>query len=275
VRAPRSTVSTVTIAPGVRLFVDIEGPGLVPDGPRLREKPTLILLHGGPGYDHSGFKPLFSRLADVAQQRGEARQDDADQHPDSHRAGEREERGVGQCGPHRAGRRGDEFELMRREPAGLGDRARPLPRAEDAHDVARRGRERLRDRCRERAALPHAAAHLLDRGHRPTSGCDRRERAEHAVERQARLEQRRQHAQADGELEIVRPSTCVMGIRLDAERRRQEAAARELVTRRFVARRPQLSQRDGTRGIQRTEAVALSAYRALSPRRHAGPPRSW
>jgi proline iminopeptidase len=57
----------ITIAPGVRLFVDIEGPGLVPDGPAMREKPTLILLHGGPGYDHSGFKPAFSRLADVAQ----------------------------------------------------------------------------------------------------------------------------------------------------------------------------------------------------------------
>jgi len=57
----------ITIAPGVRLFVDIEGPGLVPDGPALREKPTLVLLHGGPGYDHTGFKPAFSRLADVAQ----------------------------------------------------------------------------------------------------------------------------------------------------------------------------------------------------------------
>jgi len=57
----------ITIEPGVRLFVDVEGPGLVPDGPRMREKPTLILLHGGPGYDHSSFKPLFSRLADVAQ----------------------------------------------------------------------------------------------------------------------------------------------------------------------------------------------------------------
>jgi proline iminopeptidase len=57
----------ITIAPGVRLFVDIEGCGLVPDGPRMREKPTLILLHGGPGYDHSGFKPAFSRLADIAQ----------------------------------------------------------------------------------------------------------------------------------------------------------------------------------------------------------------
>ena len=57
----------ITIAPGVRLFVDIEGCGLVPDGERMREKPTLILLHGGPGYDHSGFKPLFAQLADVAQ----------------------------------------------------------------------------------------------------------------------------------------------------------------------------------------------------------------
>lgn len=57
----------ITIAPGVRLFVDVEGCGLVPDGPRMREKPTLVLMHGGPGYDHSSFKPLFSRLADVAQ----------------------------------------------------------------------------------------------------------------------------------------------------------------------------------------------------------------
>ena len=57
----------IEIEPGVRLFVDIEGPGLVPDGPTMRERPTLILLHGGPGFDHSSFKPLFSRLADVAQ----------------------------------------------------------------------------------------------------------------------------------------------------------------------------------------------------------------
>ena len=57
----------ITIAPDVRLYVDIEGCGLVPDGPGMREKPTLVLLHGGPGYDHSSFKPLFSQLADVAQ----------------------------------------------------------------------------------------------------------------------------------------------------------------------------------------------------------------
>jgi pimeloyl-ACP methyl ester carboxylesterase len=58
----------IEIAPGVRLFVDVEGAGLVPDGALMRIKPTLILLHGGPGFDHSSFKPLFGReLADVAQ----------------------------------------------------------------------------------------------------------------------------------------------------------------------------------------------------------------
>jgi len=57
----------ITIAPGVQLFVDIEGAGLVPDGASMRKKPTLLLLHGGPGYDHSGFKPAFSQLADIAQ----------------------------------------------------------------------------------------------------------------------------------------------------------------------------------------------------------------
>ena len=57
----------IEIQPGVRLFVDVEGAGLVADGARMRDKPTLLLLHGGPGYDHSGFKPLFSQLADIAQ----------------------------------------------------------------------------------------------------------------------------------------------------------------------------------------------------------------
>ena len=57
----------LTIAPDIQLFVDIEGPGLVAAGPVMRDKPTLVLLHGGPGYDHSGFKPAFSQLADIAQ----------------------------------------------------------------------------------------------------------------------------------------------------------------------------------------------------------------
>lgn len=57
----------IEIEAGVRLFVDVEGPGLVPDGATMREKPTLICMHGGPGFDHSAFKPGFSRLADLAQ----------------------------------------------------------------------------------------------------------------------------------------------------------------------------------------------------------------
>jgi pimeloyl-ACP methyl ester carboxylesterase len=52
---------------GVRLFFDAEGASLVPDGPTMREKPTLLLLHGGPGFDHSIYKPAYSSLADCAQ----------------------------------------------------------------------------------------------------------------------------------------------------------------------------------------------------------------
>ena len=57
----------IEIEPGVRLYVDVESPQFVPDGPVLREKPTLLLLHGGPGFDHSGFRPYFGRVADIAQ----------------------------------------------------------------------------------------------------------------------------------------------------------------------------------------------------------------
>ncbi len=51
----------------MRLFFDVEGAKLRPDGPKLREVPTLLLLHGGPGFDHSIFKPNLSGLADIAQ----------------------------------------------------------------------------------------------------------------------------------------------------------------------------------------------------------------
>jgi proline iminopeptidase len=57
----------IEIEPGVRLYFDVESPQYVPDGPVLREKPTLLLLHGGPGFDHSAFRPYFHRLADIAQ----------------------------------------------------------------------------------------------------------------------------------------------------------------------------------------------------------------
>jgi proline iminopeptidase len=52
---------------GVRLFFEVEGAKLVPDGPAMRERPTLLLLHGGPGLDHSAYKPLFAGFADVCQ----------------------------------------------------------------------------------------------------------------------------------------------------------------------------------------------------------------
>lgn len=57
----------IEIAPGVRVFVDVQGPGLVPVGRLMHELPSLICLHGGPGFDHSAFKPSFERLADIAQ----------------------------------------------------------------------------------------------------------------------------------------------------------------------------------------------------------------
>src|SRR5687768_2173008 len=53
---------------GTRLWFDVEGAALVPDGETLRQRPTVVLLHGGPGsWDHSYLKPWFSRLAEVAQ----------------------------------------------------------------------------------------------------------------------------------------------------------------------------------------------------------------
>ena len=52
---------------GARLFFDVDGAKMVPDGTRMRERPTVLLLHGGPGGDHSTFKPRFSHLTDIAQ----------------------------------------------------------------------------------------------------------------------------------------------------------------------------------------------------------------
>jgi pimeloyl-ACP methyl ester carboxylesterase len=52
---------------GVRLFFDVEGSKFVPDGPVMREKPTLLMLHGGPGSDHSIYRPAYSALSDIVQ----------------------------------------------------------------------------------------------------------------------------------------------------------------------------------------------------------------
>jgi proline iminopeptidase len=64
----------------VRLFFDTEGSMFLADGASMVERPTLVLLHGGPGADHSLFKPEFSGITDAAylvylDQRGSGRSD--------------------------------------------------------------------------------------------------------------------------------------------------------------------------------------------------------
>ena len=49
------------------IYFDIEGAGLVVDGPRLRSKPVAFLIHGGPGADHTSYKPTFSPLSQKMQ----------------------------------------------------------------------------------------------------------------------------------------------------------------------------------------------------------------
>jgi pimeloyl-ACP methyl ester carboxylesterase len=66
---------------GINLCFDTEGASLRATGSAMREVPTVILLHGGPGADHSIYKPDFSALTDVAQviyldHRGNGRSDD-------------------------------------------------------------------------------------------------------------------------------------------------------------------------------------------------------
>lgn len=53
---------------GTRLWFDVDGAALVPDGSSMRQRPTVVLIHGGPGgYDHSYLKPDFGRVTTVAQ----------------------------------------------------------------------------------------------------------------------------------------------------------------------------------------------------------------
>ena len=53
---------------GTRLWFDVDGSGLVAAGPTMRPRPTVILVHGGPGgWDHSYFKPDFAPLTEHAQ----------------------------------------------------------------------------------------------------------------------------------------------------------------------------------------------------------------
>jgi proline iminopeptidase len=49
------------------IYFDVEGAGLVPDGAAMRERPVVLVIHGGPGADHSGFRPALSPLAEHMQ----------------------------------------------------------------------------------------------------------------------------------------------------------------------------------------------------------------
>jgi proline iminopeptidase len=65
------------------LWFDIVGSGLVLEDDHFVARPTIILLHGGPGFDHSVYKPGMNELADLAQvvfldQRGQGRSDAGD-----------------------------------------------------------------------------------------------------------------------------------------------------------------------------------------------------
>lgn len=73
----------IDIGDGVRLFVDVVGASLEPTFDEMRARPTLVLLHGGPGLDHSAFRPYFDRFADTHQvlyvdHRGNGRSDGHD-----------------------------------------------------------------------------------------------------------------------------------------------------------------------------------------------------
>lgn len=51
---------------GTELYFDVVGSGL--DAARdFRQRPTLLLLHGGPGFDHSYLRPWLDPISEVAQ----------------------------------------------------------------------------------------------------------------------------------------------------------------------------------------------------------------
>jgi proline iminopeptidase len=60
------------------IFFDIDGAGLVAEGPCMRERHTAMLVHGGPGGDHSTLKARYGYMAQKMQlvyfdQRGQGR----------------------------------------------------------------------------------------------------------------------------------------------------------------------------------------------------------
>lgn len=52
---------------GFKMYFDVEGSGYVAEGAGMKQKEPCVFLHGGPGSDHSDFKPWMSPLADEYQ----------------------------------------------------------------------------------------------------------------------------------------------------------------------------------------------------------------
>jgi proline iminopeptidase len=52
---------------GVSLYYDVEGAHLAMDGPALVERPTVVALHGGPGFDQGYLRPGLGPLSTHAQ----------------------------------------------------------------------------------------------------------------------------------------------------------------------------------------------------------------
>jgi pimeloyl-ACP methyl ester carboxylesterase len=64
----------------VTLWFDVSGPSALPDGDTVIERPTLVAVHGGPGWDHINMKAGLAPLAAHLQilhydQRGHGRSD--------------------------------------------------------------------------------------------------------------------------------------------------------------------------------------------------------
>ena len=49
------------------IFFDVEGTGLKVTPKGMIEKPVCVILHGGPGGDHSAYRPWLSELAQYMQ----------------------------------------------------------------------------------------------------------------------------------------------------------------------------------------------------------------
>jgi proline-specific peptidase len=52
---------------GARLFFDTAGSSLAVEAERMAARRPLIVLHGGPGFDHTAMRPYFDRFADTHQ----------------------------------------------------------------------------------------------------------------------------------------------------------------------------------------------------------------